>query len=100
MGTDRKKKPHVPLWSAIFGAWTIISTFLGLPVWIMILVLIVVAQVLFHSTFLKKSDVELLTDKGLCVNCGFDLTQIGPGQLTCPNCGETIPAKLRKWGPN
>jgi len=47
--------------------------------------------------FVKSSKRELRIEQHQCPDCSHDLSQIGAGQSTCPNCGETIPATLRKW---
>jgi len=37
------------------------------------------------------------TASGRCPYCEADLSKVGKGETYCPNCGEVIPAPLRKW---
>ncbi len=57
------------------------------------LLLDVISRVFFPVT-----DREDHIHDGCCPACRHDLSNIGIGQTSCPNCGETIPAPLRKWG--
>lgn len=54
----------------------------------------------FSRLFFPPTAEEQRIRQGQCPSCCHDLSKIIAGQTTCPNCGEAVPAPLRKWGSN
>ncbi len=73
----------------IFGQWV---GFVLLAIVVIYFTLDTTSRIFFPPSK-REDDIH----HGLCPDCGHDLTKIGAGQTTCPNCGEAVPATLRKW---
>ena len=82
----------------VVGAVVILIAWLVIPLWILVFVGIFVVLMILNLISEKNTPQQELVRQGLCPQCNHDLTHIGAGQSTCPNCGEAIPATLRKWG--
>ena len=82
----------------VVGTVVILFAWLVIPSWVLAFVGIFVVLMILNLIFVKGTPRQERVRQGLCPQCEHDLTHIGVGQSTCPNCGEAIPAPLRKWG--